>query len=289
MARSKFGLIFSDVHAGSEFALTPPPFRRSGIPKIDAHMPLADQRRVEFMHYCARTQKQHWLEFLAMIDPLPKLDYLIQMGDCIEGYCRIHDPVEMLTVDTGTQAAIYQHTIREIDRTKGCPKKVCIVGTPTHTVASSRDIEMDLYNAQENVVDIAYKASHINIGDVYWDLRHHTSSSGTFQGKHGQIVKEINRNMVDHNDGSEHDCSIFVRGHVHYHIDARLPAQGERGKIAFTMPCQKLRGEQYGRKFNREYHLGAVLFEIRPEWKLPRFEYLAMRKTDRTIRKPIHI
>lgn len=228
---TKHGIAISDLHSGSLVGLTHPDYQLR--PKFGGVT-----KRNKWYHI----QRDLWHEFDCILQSLPKLDFVLSLGDLIDGKGERSGGVEQLTTDMQEQCdmavSVFDH-IRE--HCKPGVKIVGVFGTPYHVDT--------LGDEWENT--IAERARFHKIGSHEWvdingcifDLKHHIGGSSVPHARSTAISRDRLWNMMWAERNLQPKANIILRGHVHYYNYC-----GSGDYLCMTLPALQGLGSKYGSK-----------------------------------------
>ena len=203
-------VVISDLHAGHEYAITPPDDWRAASTKT------------------GKFERALWGFYTHAIDSLKPIDVLVVPGDCIEGKGERSGGMELLTTDRNRQAEM---AAKIIDYAEA--EKVRIFrGTRAH-VGKDEDWEDTIIHAS--------KCRDISISDHDWlecngqviDVRHKVSGSTVPHGRHTAVARERLWNLIWNSEGGRQPkADILLRAHVHY-----FSFCGAAGWLGVTCPA----------------------------------------------------
>lgn len=256
MSKEICGVVISDIHAGSSWALVPPGWRKDMVVQ-QAGM---SELMLEAINYRRTIQRMFWHEFRCLCQTLPeRLDYVLVLGDCTDGGSEKSGGRGVVTTDPDQQKLIAQKVLYEI-YSHGCPKIYGVRGTGYHVRGrGGQEVEDDLfYKMLPNVSGYGDVLS-VELGGVVHDLKHHIGRSSTMHNKQGPLTREIVINTLKH-EIEEPSGNVFWRGHVHYAVGTMFPMSA---KVGYTVPCLKLPGspDDFGRRFSDFYDVGFYFFK----------------------------
>lgn len=240
----KRGLVISDTHCGHLIGLTPPSWQ---IRETDA-----SPRRRKF----SGLQAAMWSTYCQLLEASAPYDFVIDVGDMIEGKGDRSGGTELITADREEQCAIATECRLPIHQHLNLGAKwVGVYGTPYHA-GSGED--------WENMV--ADKMGYTKIGGHEWidvngciiDIKHKVGASVIPHGRYTAVARERLWNVLWNERGQAPKANIIIRGHVHYATYC-----GEPGWVAMTMPALQGMGSKYGvRQCVGTVHWGITVLEI---------------------------
>lgn len=256
MAIITYGI--ADIHSGSNFALVPKHMLKRKLKWDDVPdiWKKGDEgyarQRMEIYNMAIQESLSFYQEFRKILRKLPKADAVFILSDNIEGRQPKDKNPEIITLHTGEQADIAVCVLGEILKAVGYPPVYGVRGTAYHVGETDDAIYRQLPNMK--AWDDTLFVEH---GGLNWRLQHHVGRSGTPYGKQTPLSRSMIQNTLASCLGKEHDADVQLYGHVHYCVSAGFPMSRKR---AFTLPCLKLQGETYGRRFSDFYDVGILMF-----------------------------
>jgi len=238
MARkSKRGLVISDLHCGHDVGLT--------YPSFDADRG-SEKRRY---HYDTRRYIWDWYE--KTVTSLPRLDFMIINGDCIDGTSDKTGGTELLTTDRDEQAEMAIAAIN----VKKAPHIFMSYGTGYHT-GNIEDWE-DIIARQIKADKIGGEDT-IDINGLIINYRHHISRSSIPHGRFTAIARETLWNRLWSERGEYPKADVLIRSHVHYAVHCGSP-----GWLALITPALQGYGSKYGSRYvSGSVDIGITYFDI---------------------------
>jgi hypothetical protein len=251
----------TDLHCGSDYALIPPGWRRPKLNKSETET-LGPIRSDNIMSW-RDASSSFWNAVMHdALKEIPKCSSCFILGDCIEGAQHKSGGSQLVTTDIGSQVDLAEEVLKPILKKAGYPRVYGVHGTAYHvTQSGGRENDEEVYNRLPNIAAVGDKLAVFRHGTT-WLLQHHIGRSCTPYGKQTALSKNIINNTLAEAAGKEHDADILLFGHVHYCVAAGYPMSN---KWAYTLPCLKLPGESYGRRFNDFYDVGFMLFSQEKE------------------------
>jgi len=237
--RSKAGsktkiICISDLHCGSYSGLTPPKYWPNKHFKPDEY---------------TRMEKT-WIFYTNTLESLGKVDYCFCLSDCIDGKGSKNGGVELITTDLLQQAKMAVDCIKMID----CDKVFMVRGTAYHTSTDGNCIEDIIADDLDGAVIDDYL--NVNVNGIVFNLKHKISSSSILAGRVAPLVKEYQWAVENDNEITP---SIFLRGHVHYHVSVFYPGKF----LGITLPALQLPFSQYGnQQCTGQVDTGMVYMEV---------------------------
>lgn len=248
MRRSRYVVVYADIHGGHIVGLTPPKwFKRSSKSLV-------------------KYESRLWREHKGLVKDLPKIDHMIINGDVVDGKQPKNKGGELITPVIAEQcqiavASIIMPEARTID---------VVRGTRYHVGTSDNyeDQILPLLNKEGykdrelGITDHGY----YEIGGVVIDVKHKIGNAQLPHTKGTPLGREKLQNLLWHEHGEVPLAKIIVRSHVHnYH---RL--SGWNGRVgewhSFTTPALQGLGGSYGvRECSQTIDWGVVLIEITPK------------------------
>jgi len=226
---TRHGIAQGDKHSGHKVGLTPYPWqltpRRGGFTKRSKW---------------AKIQTELWQAYISILSGLPKLDFILELGDMIDGKAHRSGGTELITSDIQEQCdmavEIYEET------RKFCKKNVkvaAVYGTDYHVATEGEDWENE----------IAYRAGFTKIGAHEWpqvngcvfDIKHKVGSSTIPHGRFTAIAKEKMWNALWAEREEQPRSDVLIRAHAHYY-SAIDTADG----CAMILPALQGMGSRYG-------------------------------------------
>lgn len=231
----KYALVLSDNHSGHGAGLTPPKYWRESIKSEDPHMAKK-----------ALILKTIW-EFWNDIASSRKWDYLLHIGDAIDGKGEASGGIEQLTTDRQIQVEMATEAI-------SCARAKTIRmvrGTPYHVGKEDNFEDFIARNVGAEIKDHMF----LNINDVTLDLKHKIGGSSIPHGSGTALLKAKLWAALWAERGLAPNPDIIIRGHVHYHLLIK-----DFHKTQFTAPCLQW-DSRYG-KLNCERTIDLGVMEI---------------------------
>lgn len=229
MIYTKHLVIISDLHCGSIYGLTPPPYQQ----KQSSH------------HHTL--QRESWNAYMKMVRKWYRPDILLVNGDCIEGRQDKQGGAELLTNDRNVQVDMAVKAIKEWNA-----KRILITyGTSYHTGSQAEDFEYNI--AKELGAEIEGRL-FFKVEDMTIDARHKVSTSIIPHGRATGLLRDVMWDLVKEAEGEWPKVDIIIRSHAHYHLWIEQP-----GKTAFITPALQLSRGRYGsREMSGSTHWGAI-------------------------------
>lgn len=259
----KRGIVIADPHCGHRVGLTPPAFNGKRDKKW------------------AAIRQALWREFRNLLRQLEPIDFVLYLGDGIDGTGVRSGGTEQLMLDRIEQVdccAEVLNTVR-LHARRGF-KMFGVRGTPYHT-GNSEDWE-DL---------IAQKAGMEHMGNHEWidieghifDIKHKCGASTIPHGRFTAIARErLWNTQWWQSQGGQPKADVILRAHVHYHDYC-----GDPDYVAMTCPALQGWGSKYGaRQCSGIVHWGLISFDVDKrgvEWRSHVVDVKAQKPKVRTL------
>lgn len=232
--RSKTGpqrwLMIGDLHCGSLFGLTPPPWH------------------VKARGHLTKFQSELWGWFIAEVARCGPFDGAIWNGDLVDGPGRHNGGSEQITTNMLEQVEMAIECVAKVN----APVNHFTYGTAYHT--GDRE-DFDKLIANHFKAPIQDKL-FIEIGGVVFDIRHHASRGSVPYGLFGP-GKERMWNALLSQRGEEPKADVVLRSHVHWYRYS-----GAEDYLAMTLPALQGPMTKYGRRCAGDYTMGFVIFDF---------------------------
>lgn len=226
-------VFLSDMHCGSKHGISPPEWQGNTGDEF----------------YQGRIELWNW--FSGEIDAIKAerpLDYVIFVGDVVDGQGRKSAGSEQTTTDWGEQLDCATSVIERI----GADKYVFIMGTGYH-VGDSCDYERFLARRFDATF---WRKKNIEINGCIFNVRHHGGRSSIPYGMNSAAKSKF-WNMYNALKGKEDNAHVVLRAHTHWFRYA-----GEEDWLAMLIPGLELPDTRYGARFEGGYSIGFVLFDV---------------------------
>jgi hypothetical protein len=213
--------------------------------------------QLECVNAGIKESRKFWNQFESTLMKLPKITNCFIVSDNIEGKQPKNHGIELVSSSDREQTTIANciiDTVYKYAKWKNCWG---VRGTEYH-VGETDDA---IYEGVPNIRGWEDKL-FVEASGLVWRVQHHIGRSGTPYGKQTPLSKAMIQNTLSVACEKEHDADVQLYGHVHYCVGASFPMSRKR---AFTLPCLKLQGEAYGRRFNDFYDVGLLLFKQEKE------------------------
>lgn len=221
--RPKRGLIISDLHCGHDVGLTMPQFQP--IP------PPGSKRSVQKK---ADLRKKLCRFFMDTVDSLRPIDFLLVVGDCIEGKGNKSEGVELLAPGRDKQAEWAATAINYIRA-----KTVWMVyGTPYHT--GIREDWEDQVQTMVGAKKIEAEG-HYDINGLAVTMKHFIGNAGVHSSKKTALNRAVLRNLLWAARDQQPLADLVLRAHVH-----RFEMIQDATSAAAICPALQGLGSRYG-------------------------------------------
>ena len=246
MAKSKRGLVISDLHSGHFLGLMP------------SRYDFETQFNQEL--FKLRQYSRRWVYRTAK--KYGPYDFMIMNGDCIDGRGEKSGGTELFTTDRLVQCKMAIDVINKFD----VPKVFMSYGTGYHA---------GLLEDYENIIADGVGAKKIggednlSVNGCIINYRHHIGRSAIPHGRHTAIARERLWNLIWAERDEYPKANIILRSHVHYHVGDFGP-----GWLAMITPGLQLYGGKYGsRLVSGDIHFGITILDIKSKddfsWHVP--------------------
>jgi len=226
-------LCISDMHCGHSVGLTPPGYWGGEDEAL---------------------QREMWAWFEDKMRELGPFHACFNLGDNIDGSGRKSGGVELLTRDLIEQVNMATQCLKTIPTIR----HVMVYGTAYHVSIDGTDMEKQI---AQNVGASISGHEFVNVNGTVFDLKHKIGSSSSPQGRHTALAKAHLWNQLWSLRKGTPKADVFLRGHVHYHMDAG--SKCGRPWRAMTLPALQGPGSTYGtRECEGEVHFGVTVFNV---------------------------
>jgi predicted phosphodiesterase len=217
-------LIMSDTHCGHKSGLTPPAWQ-SQPPESAPHAVLKG----------AALRSALWNWFAARVAEFQPINYLLHLGDCIDGRGEKSGGVELLTGDREEQSRMAALCIQEVKATDGI---YMVYGTPYH-VGEAEDWEN--WVAREVKANKIEAEGHYEVNGLRIAAKHFVGNSASPASKYTALSSAQVKQLLWAELGQQDRADLILRGHVHRY--ARV--EDEINCAAVCPPLQGL-GSRFG-------------------------------------------
>lgn len=249
----KHVLVVSDLHCGHSVGLTPP-------------------GRWQGEDY--EIQREVWEFYEREVNAHGPYDACFDLGDNIDGRGSKSGGTELITNDLLDQTDIATQCLLAIPT----DKFYMVYGTPYHVSVEGTDMERQIAdNLKLHGKEVTISGHEwIDVSGCVFDIKHKVGSSGTPYGRHTAISKARIWNDMWSLRNMAPKADVFLRGHVHYHVDCGGVRNGRPWR-AMTLPALQGPGSKFGvRQCEGEVNFGFVVFHVSPEgrftWDVHEFQ-----------------
>jgi len=211
-------LFMSDLHCGSVVGLTP------------------DEINYRFPGRYQEYRATMWHEYLRMLDRVGRVDYLVVVGDSVDGTARRSRFGELLLYDPDEQC---ECAVKCIERVS-CSEIYMVNGTSYHVEYNQMPLEKRVALSLGAKID---DILHFKVYDTLFRVRHFVPGSTVPYGRATPLFKEKVWNILKSARGMEDKADVHIFGHRH-----SFEYIGDADGVAISLPCLQGMGSQYGKQ-----------------------------------------
>ena len=231
-------IALSDLHCGHYAGLTPPEWWMN-----------AEQAPT-----IANLQRKTWKDYKALVKKYANPDYLLVMGDCIDGRGERSGSTELITADRLEQVNMAT-TCLDMWKAR---KTFMVRGTEYHTGNMGEDFENVIAGSLDATIQ---DQMYVEIGGKIFYMRHKIGGSSVPYGSHTQGAKMAVNNQLMANVDLCPQADILLFGHVH-----KYKFSGDDQFMSINLPALQLPNSKYGNKAcSGKIDWGIVVIDIDDE------------------------
>lgn len=195
--RPRRGLIIADLHCGHEVGLTMPAFQDRPPHSAPRYV---TKRATIRRGLCSF--------FMQTVNRLRPIDFLLVLGDCIDGKGEKSEGVEQLALDRKKQVRMAAEAIGFIRA-----KTIWMVyGTPYHT-GKGEDWEEEV--AERVAAQKIEAEGHYDINGLAVTAKHFIGNAGVHSSKKTALNRAVLRNLLWADREQQPKAQLVLRAHVH--------------------------------------------------------------------------